>query len=127
MSERWRIQHYQSGTHIVTRASGRRPHYYIYAPDGIERWTVCEQLRDWLNGEGERPAWLDDMERVSDEQAEHPNGRPIYTTGPYVDRNPPACDWTDCMDSASVAERKHLMDVLVPWPTPEGEQPGGAT
>ena len=119
MSERtWQPRYYGSGTTIVTSDEPGKPHYYLYGPfDPDEgkcqrnRHVMCEQLADYLNG-GDRPKWLDDMERISEAVARDLDGSSITATGPMVDRNPPHLDWwQDDSDEAKDA-RARLMDDL---------------
>ena len=130
VSQLWECVYYQSGTMIVRDTSqptepfkygegDTRPHFYIYGPGGTDdddgtrnRYKVCDDVRDYMNG-GERPKWLDDLTRVSEERAEDLDGTSITATGPMVDSDPPKCFWVqDDSDEAKNA-RARLMDRLL--------------
>jgi hypothetical protein len=115
----WECQYFGSGTTIVTQCVPRQPHYYIYGPrnEGDERaetrdrFRTCEQIRDFLNG-GDRPAWLDDMERRDEISAEGLDGTSIFATGPSIDRDPPNLDWIQDDSDEAKSARARLMDLL---------------
>jgi hypothetical protein len=104
----WHIITYQSGTHIVTRNNGN-PHYYVYAD---ERYQVCKELQEWLNG-GSDPEWRTQLERCSPEGVDGPNGIHIYSTGPFI--LPPAdhgaLNWQVDLDKKQ--DRIDLIDKLI--------------
>ena len=76
--EGWKLTMFQSGTHIVSNSKPDYPHYYVYATD---RYEICKQLQDWLNG-GDRQPWMDDLIKSdSGEQVMGSEGIKIYTTG----------------------------------------------
>jgi hypothetical protein len=114
----WEVQWFPSGTQIVRDTENPQPHFYVYGPGGADesesdrnRHAVCRSLADYLNG-GERPAWLDDMERVTEAYAVSLDHTRITATGPSVDIDPPNCDWRlDDSDDAKNA-RARLMDRL---------------
>lgn len=115
----WQVACYESGTMIVTRGHSH-PWLYVYGPQNPDeaqrtrdRFAMCEQLRDFLNGTSPRPVWLDDMKRMQEESIFDWDGSSITATGPMVDRNPPRCDWwQDTSDEAKNA-RARLIDRLI--------------
>ena len=116
MKEPWRVECFLSGTQIVT--DGTWPHYYVYGPGGADegeadrnRYRVCCDLRDYLNG-GERPAWLDDLVRVSESHAEALDHTSITATGPMIDADPPKLHWVQDDSDEAKAARARLMDAL---------------
>lgn len=115
-SETWVVRAYGSGTHIVQRDGVRAPHYYVYAAPGLSRYETCEQLRDWLNGSADRPAWVATMLRSSETCAwfpavnEHGATLSISAVGPSVESEPGRGDWMD--DPAFVDDRARLIDRL---------------
>ncbi len=127
--ERWQCEYFQSGTCIVSNANCRKepfaygvhsldPYFYIYGPSNEnedksqrDRMKCCEDIRDYLNG-GERPKWLDDLRRVSENHAEDLDGTMITTTGPSVDRDPPKCFWVQDNSQEAKDARARLMDRL---------------
>lgn len=111
------LQCFESGTMIVT--DGTWPHCYVYGPrnddedQGVrDRFKVCEDIRDYLNG-GERPKWLDDLERTSEESASDLDGTSITATGPMIDRDPPNCLWVFDDSEKAKDARARLMDRLL--------------
>jgi hypothetical protein len=129
VSERWECRHYGSGTCTVEDANGPKrafahgvhglsPHLYVYGPGNADeakyirdRIKCCEDIRDYLNG-GERPAWLDDMQRVSETHATDMDGTSITATGPSYDANPPSCHWRQDESPEARDARSRLMDRL---------------
>jgi hypothetical protein len=114
----WKPQFFGSGTCIVTSLEAKKPHLYVYGPrnddDGQcqrDRMKMCYQLADFLNG-GDRPAWLDDMERRSEDACDDLDGSSIRATGPSIDRNPPALDWWEDGSDEANSNRARLMDRL---------------
>lgn len=112
----WRVQWFGSGTMIVTDLTW--PHYYVYGPrnddedQGVrDRYKVCEDLRDYLNG-GTRPAWLDDMYRTSEKHAEGLDHTKITAVGPMYDRDPPNLWWDEEDSQEAKDSRARLMDRL---------------
>lgn len=118
----WRVESFPSGTCIVTTRE-RGPHLYVYGPKPVgpkdeegddpvadrARYQMCEQLAAWLNG-GDRPVWMDDMQRVSEIELQGTDGSSITATGPSYDANPPALDWRQCDDQESRDARARLID-----------------
>lgn len=118
MQIQWISRYFPSGTTIVARKDGAQPHFYIYGPGGEtesdsdrNRYKVCEEIRDYLNG-GERPKWLDDLERVSEIHAKALDGTSITATGPSIDANPPRCQWVSDESEEAQNARARLMDRL---------------
>lgn len=115
----WEPAFYGSGTTIVRLAEHvSKPWLYIYADAAIDetrymrdRYAMCNSLCEFMNG-GERPAWLDDFERQTEETAVALAGGSISATGPMVDVDPPNLNWrTDDRDQAKM-DRALLMDVV---------------
>src|SRR5690606_27802263 len=95
----WRHMSYLSGTQNVQNAA-HGAFYSVRGPmfkDEDERDRVraqcCCALRDYLNGDGPRPAWLDGLKRVSEELAESPDGASVHAWGPFFDADPPKLSW----------------------------------
>lgn len=127
--EQWRCEYFLSGTCIVSNANSRKsafaygvrsldPHFYIYGPGSRDedkaqrdRMKCCEDIRDYLNG-GERPKWLDDLKRLSEDHAEDLDGTKITATGPMIDREPPKCFWVQDESLDAKDARARLMDRL---------------
>lgn len=114
----WLFMSYLSGTHNVQNAA-HGAFYSVRGPmleDEDERDRVrasyCCSLRDYLNGNGPRPAWLDRLERVSEEQAESPDGASVHAWGPFYDADPPKLNWYTREDDEAKSERASLMDRL---------------
>lgn len=116
MTDRWSISSYQSGTHVVHRLGFHEPWFYVYEAPNRSRYETCEDLCAWLNGEGPRPSWADDLIRTSEEKAVHAglneNGvmLPIMAVGPMLESEPGRGDWTP--DPAFADDRSRLMDRL---------------
>lgn len=114
---RWHLTAYESGTTNVSDDS-RGPWLYVYVPgDDIEdsrnRYAACEQVAAFLNGDGPRPEWLDDMERICEDTLRGSDGSFVEACGPMFDANPPACQWETCQDDESKDARARLIDRLV--------------
>lgn len=115
----WQPQFYGSGTTIVVlRAPVHKPYLYVCADVAADedrtqsqRYLMCRELAAYMNG-GERPKWLDDMERVSETQLKSLSGADISATGPLVDRDPPKLLWVQDESDQAVYDRAKLMDVL---------------
>ncbi len=115
----WQSTFFGSGTTIVQlKEYAHKPHLYIYADSAVDedrwmrdRYQMCDQLRDYMNG-GDRPAWLDDIERLTETEAKSLMGASISAVGPMVDVDPPKCNWhTDDSDDAK-NDRARLMDAV---------------
>lgn len=109
---------YGSGTQVVTSHEPGTPWLYVYGPSSDDdsarvqnRFRVCEDLVEFLNG-GERPAWLDDMHRVSESCIEDYDGTHISATGPMVDATGSLC-WRQCDSQQSQDARARLIDRLM--------------
>ena len=129
VGERWQCEYFGSGTCIVSNANSKEepfaygvhslePHFYIYGPNSKsddkrqrDRMKCCEDIRDFMNG-GDRPQWLDDMRRVSEEHAEDLDGTMITATGPSIDTDPPKCFWVKNNSQEAKDARARLMDRL---------------
>lgn len=123
--ETWAARSFPSGTQIVTRDDPNEPHFYVYGPKPVgpkddegddpqairNRYRMCDDLRAWMNG-GERPAWLDDMRRVSETRVIGDDGSSISAVGPSYDADPPKLDWHERDDPASQDKRARLIDRL---------------
>lgn len=115
----WRPEFYGSGTTIVVqRQIAHKPHLYIYADVAADedttqskRYAMCYEIAAYMNG-GDRPKWLDDMERTSEGTLRSLSGAMIYSTGPSIDRDPPKCFWVQDESDQAVYDRAKLMDVL---------------
>lgn len=117
--EMWSWVSYPSGTTVVNSPLTGKPQPWLYVcmvgnPDDLDdqtdRYLMCDQLVMWLNGEASRPAWIDDMNRVSESKLLAPDGAFIEATGPMYDRNPPACDWWNRDDDEAKDMRARLID-----------------
>lgn len=109
---------YLSGTQNVQNVA-HGAFYSVRGPmleDEDERDRVraryCCELRDYLNGEGQRPAWLDIMKRTSETHAESTDGASVQVWGPWYDAEPPKCIWEMREDDEAKDERASLMDAL---------------
>ena len=115
----WQPEFYVSGTCIVVdRESVRTPHLYIYGPrhedddkTQTQRMRLCYEIAEYMNG-GERPSWIDDLERRSEDSADDLDGTSIRATGPSVDVNPPNLDWREDVSDEAVLARARLMDIF---------------
>ncbi len=119
MNGNWSHKMCPSGTQIVVRVPNE-PWLYVYGPNLPDddanvrsRAGMCRQLRDWLNGWGDRPAWLADMRRVSEEKLEDVDGSAIIAAGPMVDAEPPKLCWVHDDSPAMKDARARLIDKLV--------------
>lgn len=114
---------YGSGTHLVARSDPcSDPWLYVYGPNSEDetvyahdRWKVCQDLCDFLNG-GTRPAWLNDLERTSEDHAEDLDGTSISATGPMIDADPPNLHWVQDDSWTAKLARAALMDRLFLFP-----------
>ena len=113
----WRVGHYQSGTVNVEDRSGSDTWLSVYGPrieDDDEYQSVrleyAHSLCRWLRGEEQRPAWLDDMERVSESRAVGADGTSITACGPMYDADPPKLSWRRDESEEGKAKRARLMD-----------------
>jgi len=128
-TEDWQVQCFQSGTMIVANvaipsipfAYGMNPQVpwlYIYGPGELDedcqknRYQLCVDVATYLMGRGNRPRWLDDLRRVSEERAEDIDGTSIEATGPMVDKKPPCCIWYPDESYEAKNARARLMDRL---------------
>lgn len=117
--EKWEHQCYQSGTMVVTDVNNcSAPWLYVYGPANQnealyvrDRMQCCKQLREFLMG-GERPTWLDDLRRVSEEHAEDLDGTQVTACGPMYDANPPRLQWMPDQSTEAKNARARLMDRL---------------
>jgi hypothetical protein len=118
MTELWTQRAYESGTQIVTTDEPGEPWLYICYPGSHDdddhyriRWQMCSELAAFLNG-GPRPAWLDDMRRVSETTLKGIDGSDIEAVGPMYDADPPNLNWRTCDDDESKNKRARLIDRL---------------
>jgi hypothetical protein len=109
---------FPSGTQIVTQGIAGEPHLYVFGPADPDegqcdrnRFHVCEQIADFLNG-GARPEWFDQLERRGEESAEDLDGTRIYATGPMIDADPPNLNWVEDDSEDARNKRARLMDRL---------------
>lgn len=120
---KWQARYYGSGTTNVTCCVPGEPWLYVYGPKDEDedrqqsnRYPMCEQLAAWLNG-GERPKWLDDMERQTETLAVGLDGSSIEAVGPMIDAAPPNLHWvTDDSDDAKNKRARLLDQVFRPDP-----------
>ena len=121
-AQAWHAEFYPSGTCVV-KTYDRAPHLGVYGPawvgkkdedgddiDAIQiRYRMTYDLQAWMN-DGPRPAWLDDMSRVSEIKLVGLDGSMILAIGPFYDVNPPALQWEECDDIDSRDARARLID-----------------
>ena len=115
----WDCAFFGSGTTIVRlKEYAHKPHLYLYADSAIDeshsmrdRIEMCYQLCDFMNG-GERPKWLDDIERLTETKSESLSGASIHAVGPMIDANPPHCDWMWDESEDAKSDRAKLMDMI---------------
>lgn len=115
----WKPMFFGSGTTIVLQDEFKhKPHLYVYPDCSIDearymrdRYAMCYSLAEFMNG-GDRPAWLDDFYRVSENGIESLSGAKTYATGPCIDRNPPRLDWVVDESDECRNDRARLIDVL---------------
>lgn len=116
----WGSQFFPSGTTIVALRNGmRKPHLYVFADSSADddryqrdRYVMCDQLAAYMNGIGQRPAWLDDMERVSEVKAVSLHGASVSATGPCIDIDPPRLNWREDDSDEAKNDRARLLDAL---------------
>jgi hypothetical protein len=116
----WGQQFFQSGTTIVAlRSAVRKPHLYVHADSSSDedryqrdRYVMCYELAAYMNGVGKRPAWLDDMKRVSEATAVSLTGASVRATGPFIDIDPPRLNWREDDSDEAKNDRARLMDAL---------------
>ena len=128
MTNPWRHDMFQSGTQIVSRSGGRRPHFYVYGPAHTEdddaaldraRAQMCQDLCAWLNG-GAVPTWLAGMTQSTESpvQIVDDERRSIRAVGPYIESEPGRGDWKQDDAAEWVAERRYMIVRLL-----AGERP----
>ena len=112
----WKTRTFQSGTMIVSTDDPTDPWLYVFGPGGetdtmthCNRFSCCEQIRNFLNG-GLRPDWLDDLERIDSSTAESLDRTHISAAGPMIDAHPPCLKWVDA--PGAKRKQKLLMDRL---------------
>lgn len=112
----WKPQFFGSGTCVVQR-SYNEPWLYVYGPANPDeakyvrdRMQLCYDLAAYLNG-GSRPAWLADMDRISEREAIDLDGTSVTATGPLYDADPPRLVWRERGDDDDA--RARLMDRLL--------------
>ncbi len=116
----WEPQFFQSGTTVLAlRSAARKPHLYVHADSSYDedryqrdRYVMCDELAAFMNGVGKRPAWLDDMERVSEVKAVSLAGASVRATGPSIDIDPPRLNWREDDSDEAKNDRARLMDAL---------------
>lgn len=122
----WQVRCYGSGTTNVEDMdshAGESPWLYVvvvYPIDGDrsrQRYEMCQDLCRFLNG-GPRPAWLDDMERVSEYELSAVDGSSVQACGPMFDADPPNLNWQTRQDDDAKNARARLIDRL--WLCPVG-------
>ena len=118
--EKWDCRFYGSGTTVIVNSAGhyRGPHFYVYGPRNEDedqwmrdRYKVCHELCDYLNG-GDKPAWFDQLERLSEDYCEDLDGTNIRATGPSIDVDPPNLNWREDDSDEAKDARARLMDRL---------------
>lgn len=116
----WEPRFYGSGTTIVAlKTHTHKPHLYVYSDSAVnedrwmrDRYAMCNQLADFMNGGGERPVWLDDMERINEVSARALTGASIDATGPMIDIDPPNLNWRQDESDEAKNDRARLMDAV---------------
>lgn len=125
----WRVDTYGSGTVNVSDGKTYRtrfgtapinPFLSVYGPQhGVresewqrERQRFASALASFLNS-GDRPSILDTMTRVSETRAESETGASITATGPFVDIDPPHCNWRQDDRPRARNARARLMDLVL--------------
>jgi len=115
----WDCAFFGSGTTIVRlKEHQHRPHLYVYSDSTLDedrwmrdRYAMCYQLRDHMNG-GDRPVWLDDIERLTETFAKALTGASISAVGPMVDADPPNLNWVWDESDDAKNDRARLMDAV---------------
>lgn len=113
----WMPRYFESGTTIVDSGVAGEPWLYIYGPGNEDedqwmrdRFAMCEQLAEWMNGGKPRPQWLSDMERQTEESAVGLDGSSVTAVGPLIDINPPNLHWVTDNSEEAKNKRARLMD-----------------
>lgn len=111
MENKWIVEVYQSGTHIVTTHEPKMPWLYVYAPDRLD---ACRKLADFLNG-GKKPEFLPLLYRYNNECVKSKDGKyDIYATGWMVlpENDNGALNWRECQTPEAKQMRKELIDKI---------------
>lgn len=113
---KWTNIAFQSGTQIVTSQTEGEPHYYVYGGESSDdpyRYQVCKDLCKFLNY-GERPSWIETLERMRPDNAVGENGIHITAVGPMI--LPPndngRLNWQTDQSEESKQKRERLIDLL---------------
>lgn len=115
----WDVAFYGSGTTIVLlKECQRKPHLYVYSDSAIDedrwmrdRYQMCYDLAAFMNG-GERPRWLNDLDRTTEIEAISLSGASIQAVGPMVDVDPPNLNWHQDDSDDAKNDRTRLMDAV---------------
>lgn len=101
----WEVRSYNAGITVVAQENLCEPYLYVIGPsldddeaNLMHRYQTCQEIAGYLNGQ-QRPAWLDDLQRVSFVTARDLEGTFISAYG------------TDQCE-ASRKDRKNLIDKL---------------
>lgn len=112
---KWKVERHPSGSTVVKQhggVMGEMVWLYVIADTQKQRQSMCTELAAFLNGTSERPPYLNDYERVNDEELQSIDGSQLIACGPMYDANPPALEWRRCEDLESKIARKELIDRL---------------
>jgi hypothetical protein len=111
----WRAESYEAGSVVVTTDSKDLPHFYVYGPidDNQTRWFMAVDIAEFLNGDKERPDWLNDFRQNSPESIIAVDGSKILVIGPMYDADPPKLFWKECKDPESIMLRETLLSRLL--------------
>lgn len=118
LETKWHHKCFESGTQVVTRSTApfdvnRLPWFYVYGGSSAEaRSTYCQELAAWLNGEADKPEWIESLRRASDETVVGFNCVEIHAAGPMYDAG--NLFWKTDDSAAAQKARAELMDLLVP-------------
>ena len=77
----------------------------------MAHYTMINSLASFLNGEGQRPEWLDEYHRVTEDVAVHPSLGNLMIVGPKVSTN--RITDGDSMTPEDKDKRARLMDRLM--------------
>ncbi|MGB0972440.1 MAG: hypothetical protein ACPGVG_16000 [Mycobacterium sp.] len=114
---RWTASITPKGILCVARSRSRtqEPWIYVYPGKDSEIPLPPDTLHDWLNGEGNAPAWIAQLRRVAPHAAIHEDAdgrvlRVARASGPIISTGMDIEDFDE--DPAFADARANLMDVL---------------